>query len=92
MSDILDAITAIHSHEERYEKLELLYRDDRQKHTILQAIAQTPYRKECQVEISTIEEGAGRGIVSIEFHDDYDKEAGPFIDALIEKLGIDRCE
>ncbi|WP_353662362.1 hypothetical protein [Hydrogenimonas sp. SS33] len=92
MTDITDHITAIHSHEERYEKLELLYRNAEEKARILDAIASTPWRKECQVEISTIEEGEGRGIVSVEFHDDYDKEAGPFFDVLMKKLGIDRCE
>ncbi|WP_300365564.1 hypothetical protein [Hydrogenimonas sp.] len=92
MSDILDAITAIHSHEERYEKLELLYKNDEEKQKILDAIDRLHYRKECQVEISNVDEGDGRGFISIEFHDDYDKEAGPFFDALIRELGIDRCE
>jgi len=92
MSDILDAITAIHSHEERYEKLELLYRNEDEKRKILNALDKLHYRKECQVEISDVDEGNGRGFISIEFHDDYDKEAGPFFDALIKKLGIDRCE
>ncbi len=92
MSDLLDQITAIHSHEERYERLELLYHDEEEKQRILDAIDAIPWRRECQVEISTIDEGDGRGIVCIEFHDDYDKEAGPFFDALMKRLGIDRCE
>lgn len=92
MSDILDAITAIHSHEERYEKLELLYRNEEEKQKILDAIGDMSYRKECQVEISNVMEGDGRGFISVEFHDDYDKEAGPYFDALMKKLGIDRCE
>ena len=92
MFDILDSITAIHSHEERYEKLELLYRNEAEKRKILDAIGELDYRKECQVEISNVDEGEGRGFISVEFHDDYDKEAGPFFDALIGKLGIDRCE
>jgi hypothetical protein len=92
MSDILDHITAIHSHEERYERLELLYRDEAEKKRILDAIGTLSWRPECQVEVSTVEEGGGRGIVSVEFHDDYDKEAGPFFDALMKKLGIARCE
>ena len=92
MSDILDHITAIHSHEERYERLELLYHDEAQKRKILDTLESLSWRPECQVEVSTVEEGEGRGFVSIEFHDDYDKEAGPLFDALMKKLGIARCE
>jgi hypothetical protein len=44
------------------------------------------------VEISTVDEGNGRGFVCVEFHDDYDKEAGTLFDALMKRLGIDRCE
>ena len=92
MSDILDHITAIHSQEERYEKLELLYRSEEEKKKILDAVGTLDCRRECQLEISTIDEGSGHGIVSVEFHDDYDKEGGPFFEKLIRKLGIDRCE
>jgi len=92
MSDILDTITAIHSHEERYEKLELLFRNEEEKKKILDTIDTLHYRDECQVEITIVEEDEGHGFVSIEFHDDYDKDAGPFFDALIKKLGIDHCE
>ncbi|WP_201352973.1 hypothetical protein [Hydrogenimonas urashimensis] len=92
MPDILDNITAIHSHEERYDKLELLYRNEAEKKKILNAIDRLNYRKECQVEISDVREGENRGFIAVEFHDDYDKEAGPFFDALMKTLGIDRCE
>ncbi|BDY12147.1 hypothetical protein [Hydrogenimonas cancrithermarum] len=92
MSDILDSITAIHSHEERYEKLELFYKDENEKQKILDTVDQLSWRPECQIEICSVEEGDGRGFVSIEFHDDYDKEAGAFFDTLIHRLGIDRCE
>ncbi|RUM45275.1 MAG: hypothetical protein DSY46_03360 [Hydrogenimonas sp.] len=92
MSDILDTITAIHSHEERYQKLELLYRNQEEKEKIVQAINQLSWRSECQVEISCVDEGENHGFVCIEFHDDYDKEAGPLFDTLLEKLGISRCE
>ncbi len=92
MPDILDAITAIHSHEERYEKLELFYKNERERQKILDSIDALHHRDECDVEISTVDEGNGRGFVSVEFHDDYDKEAGPFFDALMKKLDIDHCD
>ena len=92
MTDIMDHITAIHSHEERYEKLELLYRNEKEKDRILEAVKALRWRPECQVEISTVDEGDHHGFVCIEFHDDYDKEAGPLFDALLQKLRIDRCE
>ena len=91
MVDIPETITAIHSREERYEKLEILFYNDVQKTQILRAIDELSWRPECQVEIATVDEGEGRGFVAVEFHDDYDKEAGLFFDALIRKLGIDRC-
>ncbi len=91
MPDILDSITAIHSREERYAKLELLYRSEKEKKKIFDALKDLNYRKECSVEVSDTKESDGSGIVCIEFHDDYDKESGPFFDALITKLGIDRC-
>jgi len=92
MTDIMDHITAIHSHEERYEKLELLYRNDKEKKRIFDALEGLSWRPECQVEISTVDEGDHHGFVCIEFHDDYDKEAGAFFDALLKKLHIDHCE
>ena len=92
MSDILDAIVAIHSHEEHCEKLELLYRNEEEKRNIYEALVEARCREESQIEIETIDEGEGYGFISIEFHDDYDKDADPFFDTLIKKLGIDRCE
>ncbi|WP_456403157.1 hypothetical protein [Hydrogenimonas sp.] len=92
MPDILDSITAIHSREERYARLELFYHTPEQKQKIFDALGTLSCRKECHMAIDDIQESDGRGIVSIEFHDDYDKESGPFFDALIARLGIDRCE
>jgi len=92
MSDILDAIVAIHSREERCEKLELLYRNEEEKRKIYEALVGTRCREENRIEIETIDEGEGHGFISIEFHDDYDNDADPFFDTLIKKLGIDRCE
>ncbi|SFP90629.1 hypothetical protein [Hydrogenimonas thermophila] len=92
MPDILETIKAIHTQEERYSKLELIYNNSNEKEKIYSALKELTYRKECQVEISDNEEGKNRGFVCIEFHDDYDKESGPFFDALISKLGINRCQ
>ena len=92
MADILENIKAIHTQEERYSKLELIYNNSKDKERIYDALKELNCRKECQVEISENEEGENRGFVCIEFHDDYDKESGPFFDALINKLGIDRCQ
>ncbi len=91
MPDILDSITAIHSREERYARLELLYRSAKEREKILETIEDTLPPRESRIEVSDTKESEGGGIVSIEFHDDYDKESGPFFDAVIEKLGIDRC-
>jgi len=92
MPDILETIKAIHMQEERYSKLELIYSNIEEKEKIYNAIKEVSCRQECQVEISDNDEGENRGFVCIEFHDDYDKESGPFFDALISKLGIDHCQ
>ncbi len=91
MADILDSITAIHSREERYAKLELLYRSPKERESILDVIEKTPLPKGSNIEVSDTVEESGNGIVSVEFHDDYDKEAGPLFDTIIKRLGIDRC-
>ncbi len=91
MPDILDSITAIHSREERYARLELLYRSEEERQKIFDALDELDHKKECSFEVSDTKESDGRGIVTIELHDDYDKESGPFFDAVIKKLGIDRC-
>jgi hypothetical protein len=92
MSDILENIKAIHTQEERYSKLELIYNNSKEKEKIYNALKELSYNKECQVEISDNEEDEARGFICIEFHDDYDKESGPYFDALISKLGIDCCQ
>jgi len=92
MKDCIETIKAIHVQEERYSKLELLYKSNLEKEEILNTLNELSYRKECQVEISDNQEGDGYGFICIEFHDDYDKESGPFFDELISKLGIDRCQ
>jgi len=92
MPDILKTIKAIHTQEERYSKLELIYRNSKEKEKIFNALQELSCRKECQIEISDNEEGETEGFVCIEFHDDYDKESVPFFDALITKLGIDHCQ
>jgi len=67
--------------EERYSKLELLCNDN------------------CQEALSIIEELLAKykltpelfiedGVIEVEFHDDYDKRAGPFYEELAQKLGI----
>lgn len=92
MADIIETIKAIHTQEERYSKLELIYKNSLEKEKILNILNELSYRKECQVEISDNQEGDGYGFICIEFHDDYDKESGLFFDALISKLGIDHCQ
>ncbi len=91
MPDILDSITAIHSREERYAKLELLYRSQSEREKIFDAISKSPVQTDSRVEVGETKESEQRGIIFLEFHDDYDKESGELFDIVIAKLGIDRC-
>ena len=92
MSENLQPIEAIHAHEERYEKLELVYHNAKERAKIFEAMKDLKWRSECDVTVTDVEEGNDHGFVCIEFHDDYDKEAGPYFEALMKRLGIDHCE
>lgn len=85
------SIFADHKSEERYSKLSLAYTSEEEKQLIEEAIAAcTPL---CSVK-PNIYSGAvtdGKRMVTIEYHDDCDREGGSVFEAIIKKLGIEEC-
>ncbi len=79
------------SMEERYAKLELDYGNLEEKKKICNLvndlIAKYKISPQITVEPQTVETGE----YVIEFHDDYDKKAGPFFEELLHKLNI-KCD
>ncbi|BCD68260.1 hypothetical protein [Nitratiruptor sp. YY09-18] len=78
--------------EERYARLEIDYTSIEEKKKICNLvndlIAKYHISPQITVEPATVETGE----YVIEFHDDYDKKAGPFFEELLASLGIKKCD
>lgn len=87
----LCSIFADHKSEERYSKLSLVYSTEEEKMMIEEAIQNaTPL---CSIE-PTIYGGDvtnGKKMITIEYHDDCDREGGKVYDRIISELGIQEC-
>ncbi len=85
------SIIADHKSEERYSKLSLAYTTEEEHQMIEEAIAAcTPM---CSIQ-PNIYGGAvtqGKRMVTIEYHDDCDREGGAVFEAIIKRLGIEEC-
>jgi hypothetical protein len=85
------SIFADHKSEERYSKLSLAYTTEEEHRLIEEAIAEcTPA---CSIE-PNIYGGSvteGKRMITIEYHDDCDREGGNVFEAIIKKLGISEC-
>lgn len=85
------SIIADHKSEERYSKLSLAYSTEEEHQMIEDAIqACTPL---CSIK-PNIYGGAvteGKRMVTIEYHDDCDRQGGSVFEAIIKKLGIEQC-
>ncbi len=85
------SIFADHKSEERYSKLSLAYTTDEEQKMIEEAIDMcTPL---CSI-TPNIYGGSvtgGKRMITIEYHDDCDREGGNVFEAIIKKLGIEQC-
>jgi hypothetical protein len=85
------SIVADHKSEERYSKLSLAYSTEEEHQTIEEAIcACTPL---CSI-IPNIYGGdvtGGKKMITIEYHDDCNREGGDVFEAIIKHLGIEQC-
>ncbi len=84
-------IVAVYHGEERYSKLSLAFMDESQRQEIEQAITEASQGIKLEPQIYTGDVSGGKKVLVIEYHDDYDREAGEIFDKILAKLHIDCC-
>jgi len=84
-------IVADHKSEERYSKLSLAYTTPEEKQQIEDAI--TKCSAECSIVPITYggDVTQGRKMITIEYHDDADREGGAVFEKILNCLGIKEC-
>ncbi len=85
-------IDAIYHGEERYSKLSLAYKTEQEHQDIEKAISEATKDFALTPQIYTTPVSNGKRVIVIEFHDDYDRNAGEIFDKMLNILGIECCE
>ncbi|MGD9969102.1 MAG: hypothetical protein AB7S65_01480 [Sulfuricurvum sp.] len=85
------SIFADHKSEERYSKLALVYSTDEEKQLIEEAIAKSTGQCTLEPNIYAGDVTNGKRMITIEYHDDCDREGGKVFDQIIAELGIEEC-
>jgi endo-alpha-1,4-polygalactosaminidase (GH114 family) len=85
-------IDADYRGEERYTKISLAYDTVEQKREIEDALASIHEDHKLQRKEYETTGSNGRKIFVIEYHDDYDREAGTIFEKLMKTLNIERCQ
>jgi len=85
------SIFADHKSEERYSKLSLVYSTDEEKRLIEEAISNSTSLSSIEPTIYGGDVTSGKKMITIEYHDDCDREGGKVFDKIIEELGIQEC-
>lgn len=78
--------------EERYAKLEIDYDSLEEKKKICNLVNDLVAKYKISPQITVEPKDVEKGEYVIEFHDDYDKQAGPFFEELLHALGIQKCD
>lgn len=86
------SIDAEYHGEERYSKLALAYKDESEREQIEGALSDAQSLSSLTPNIYTTNISGGRSVLVIEYHDDYDREAGKVFDKILGTLGIEVCE
>jgi hypothetical protein len=86
------SIDAVYHGEERYAKLSLAFTTEEERQDIENAITVHTKGYSIQPQVYTSDLSHGRKVIVIEFHDDYDRDAGVIFDNLLKSLGIEKCE
>ena len=74
--------------EERYSRLEIDYDSLEEKQNICNLVNELIPKYQISPQITIEPKEVGKGEYVIEFHDDYDKKAGPFFEELLKRLGV----
>jgi len=85
-------IKAYHEMEERYARLVIEYFTLEQKELIFHATNDLIKELKSYPSQTMQPKGEFQGEFTLEFNDDYDKEAGVFFEKIIQKLNINKCE
>lgn len=84
-------IDAEYRGEERYSKLSLAYANSEEEKQINDAIEEITSQFSLKPQIYTSQVSNGRSVIVIEYHDDYDRDAGVIFEKLMKKLDIKEC-
>ncbi|MDD2950860.1 MAG: hypothetical protein PHU29_08745 [Sulfuricurvum sp.] len=85
------SIVADHNSEERYTKLSLAYSTEEEHQMIEKAIAECSPLCSIKPNIYGGDVTGGKKMITIEYHDDCDREGGKVYEAIIKQLGIEEC-
>lgn len=85
------SIFADHKSEERYSKLSLAYSTEEERKIIDEAIQACTPLCSLTANIYGGDITGGKKMITIEYHDDCDREGGKVFDAIIKHLGIEEC-
>lgn len=84
-------IDAEYKSEERYTKISLAYSTEEQYKEINNALSKVHEEHKLDRSVYLTDIANGRRVMVIEYHDDYDREAGEILEKLMELLGIESC-
>lgn len=84
-------IDAEYKGEERYAKLSLAYSTEEEHQRIESAINNYANSSELKPQIYNSDISNGRKVIVIEFHDDYDRQAGTIFEKMMKELNIKHC-
>jgi len=85
-----NTIQAIHYSEERYSSLTFITKNKNEIQDVNTAIKKVTKAHTFQPRVCITEKGE-KTEINVEFHDDYDKEAGVIFDELMCELNIKNC-
>jgi len=77
--------------EERYTKIVIAYDTDEQRREIDDALAKIHEDNKLERNFYETVNPQGRKLIVIEYHDDYDREAGAVFEELMKLLHIEQC-
>ncbi len=84
-------IDAEYKGEERYTKISLAYSTEEQYKQINDALAKVHAEHKLDRSVYLTDAANGRKVIVIEYHDDYDREAGEILEKLMKLLDIGHC-
>lgn len=84
-------IDAEYKGEERYSKLSIAYANEEEKTTVNEAVNSVIPNHDIKPEIHTSDIANGRKVLVLEYHDDYDREAGIIFEEILKILNIKCC-